>query len=86
MQCVGIGGANGHIPFPRHRGRIARKLTGRHETGDAGIKAAPLQVARRHEAIAAVIAGAAQNADAGIGQDHLCSLVRDRLAGVFHQR
>ena len=44
------------------------------------------QQPRRDEAVAAIVAGAAQYDDAGAGVNHLGRLLGDRAAGVLHQR
>ena len=45
-----------------------------------------LEDARRDEAIATVVAGAAENSDATAGRDHLRSFIGHGTASVFHQR
>ncbi len=91
MLCRGVGrrGSNRERPAPGHLGSITLQGCAVAEKEDAHIETAIAQVPRRREAVAAVIAGAAEDADAGAragqfgGQLH--RRIGDGPAGVLHQ-
>ena len=76
----GAGPAGGHV------GGVAFEVLEGAEEQDGGGKTPILQEPGSDEAVAAVVAGAAQNKDGGAGGDQGGGSVGDGAAGVFHER
>ena len=69
-----------------HRAGVLRRALGRRSDAHADADAGDMQVARQHEAVAAVVAGPAQHADLRAVAVVLAHDTRRLRAGVFHQR
>ena len=89
LQRIGRCRANGQRPAARHLGGVALQCGAISEKEDADVEAAIAQMTGRDEAVAAVVAGAAEHDDAGARAGEISGEFQRRFgdvaARVFHQ-